>query len=270
MKTPTALLCLALSLTLPTLGQAQGLVERLRDKAGRTAEQIGEATSKTVDTVGGALDQTGEALRGTADKTGAALGSAGRQAGALAGKAVDKVDQTIEETRDSLSDEATPAETRAKLDAMAARALDELIAEEPGARDLLENSYGYAAFDTREIKWTVAAGYGRGVAVNRRTGERTYMKVASAGVGVGLGIGGFASRQVILFEDGFDFGRFVTQGVDASAEARTMAGDETNRAALNFEDGRAVFVLTERGWSVSAKAMGARYWPDKGLDASTD
>jgi hypothetical protein len=270
MKTPAALLCLSLLLTLPALSQGQGLVERLREKAARTAEQIGETTSETVDTVGEALAKTGEVVRDTADKTGHAIGEATAKTGELAGKAVDKVDQTIDETRASLGDEATPAETRAKLDAMAAKALEDLIAEQPGAQDLFENSYGYAAFDTREIKWTVAAGYGRGVAVNRRTDEHIYMKVASAGVGVGLGIGGFASRQVILFEDGFDFGRFVTEGVDASAEARTMVGDDTNRAALNFEDGRAVFVLTERGWSVSAKAMGARYWPDKGLNASAD
>jgi hypothetical protein len=259
MKTPIALLCLSLSLALTGPSQAEGLAERLRDKAERAAERIGEASGKTAETVGGALDKTGDVMRGTVDKT-----------GELAGKAVDKVDETIDETRESLRDEATPAETRAKLDAMAARALDDLIAEYPGAQDLLENSYGYVAFDTREVKWTVAAGYGRGVAVNRRTGEHSYMKVASAGVGVGLGIGGFASRQVILFEDGFDFGRFVTQGIDASAEASTMAGDETNRAALNFENGRAVFVLTERGWSVSAKALGTRYWLDKGLNAGTE
>jgi hypothetical protein len=254
-RNPAALLCLSLTLTLPPLALAQGLVERVRESAGRTAEQVG-----------GALDQTGQAVRNTVDKTGQALGQATEKTGELAGQAVDKVDRTIDDTRKSLGDEATPAETRAKLDAMAEQALADLITEQPQARDLLENSYGYAAFDTREVKWTVAAGYGRGVAVNLRTGEPVYMRVASAGVGMGFGVGGFASRQVILFEDGFDFGRFVTQGVDASAEARTMAGDDTNRAALNFENGRAVFVLNERGWSVSAKAMGARYWRDKGLN----
>ncbi len=44
-----------------------------------------------------------------------------------------------------------------------------------------------------------------------------------------------------------------------------MIGDDTQRLALRFHDGRALFVLTQKGWKVSAKLSGTNYWPDADL-----
>jgi lipid-binding SYLF domain-containing protein len=179
--------------------------------------------------------------------------------------AVGAITETIDSTKESLRDEATPEETRAKLDAMAEMTLDHLFAEKPGSRELFDRSAGYAVFDKREASFYVVAGYGRGVAVDVKTGARTYMKMATTGAGLSLGLGGFASQLVILFDDDARFQKFVTQGLDASASVGTMAGDEKDELALRFDEGKAVFVLTGKGWKVAAKLTGSRYWPDETL-----
>jgi lipid-binding SYLF domain-containing protein len=233
---PAALL-LAAALALPAAAAADSLLGGLKDKAAAAADAIG-------DTAGAAADAVGKA----------------------AGTVVDRTKETLESTRDDLRDEASPAETRAKLNAMAAATLERLFAERPEARPLFDASAGYAVFDTRQVAWGLTAGYGRGVAVDRDTGQRTYMRVGSGGVGVGFGIGGFDTQLVLLFENAFAFHRFVVEGVDATAEAGTLAGEEQDQVAVQFHDGRAMFVLTQKGWKVSAKLAGNRYWPDAALN----
>lgn len=187
--------------------------------------------------------------------------------GDVAGKATGAVTDTIDSTKQSLSDEATPAQTRAKLDAMAETTLERLFVEEPGSRALFDRSAGFAVFDKREASFYVVAGYGRGVAVDARTGARTYMKMATTGAGLSFGLGGFASQVVILFEDSAVFHAFVANGLDAGAGVGAMAGEETETLGVRFDDGKAVFVLTGKGWKVAAKLAGSRYWPDDGLES---
>lgn len=200
-----------------------------------------------------------EGIKGGAAKAAQAVGDA-------AGKATGAVTETVDSTKKSLSDEATPAQTRAKLDAMAKTTLARLFAEEPGSRPLFDRSAGYAVFDKREASFYVVAGYGRGVAVDAKTGARVYMKMATTGAGLSFGLGGFASQLVILFKDSADFDTFVARGLDATAGVGTMAGEEKQDLGVRFDDGKAVFVLTGKGWKVAAKLTGSRYWPDEALN----
>ena len=226
---------------------------------------VGVACNVLADSLLGGLK---EKAAGAAGKIGETTGAAASALGDLTGKAVEQVNETVESTLYDLGDEPTPAETRIKLDTMADETLQRLFAAEPAARALFDASSGYAAFATRQIDAGVAAGYGRGVVVDLETGARTYMRAGSAGVGVSFGFGGFDTRVVILFESPFALQKFVTQGLDASAEAGTMTGDDSRRLALHFDDGRAVFMLTKTGWKVSAKLAGTRYWPDETLNES--
>jgi len=231
---------LCLLLAVPLVGHAaESLLGTLREGAAKAVESVGEVSKD-------AAAATGEAV----------------------GRATGAVSDTIEQTGEALGNEATPAETRAKLDAMAQATLNRLFQEEPGSQALFEHSAGYAVFDKREASFYVIAGYGRGVAVDNRTGERVYMKMATTGAGVGVGLGGFASQLVILFEDQTAFARFIAEGLDGGAEAGALVGDTKERIALGFQDGKAVFVLTGKGWKVSAKLTGSRYWPDETLNPS--
>jgi lipid-binding SYLF domain-containing protein len=234
-----SLLCLLLAgaADVPKHAAAQSMFDGLKEKAAKAAEQVGGAASAAADTVGKATN-----------------------------KAVEAANETVESTQQALRDEDTPEATRAKLDAMADATLQRLFTDEPNSRALFDASVGYAVFDTRQVQYIAAAGYGRGVAVDRETGQPTYMKMGSAGVGISFGFGGFDTQFVILFENAFGFNKFITQGMDATAEAGTMTGDSKDQLALRFDDGRAVFVLTKKGWKISAKLSGTKYWPDEALN----
>jgi len=192
--------------------------------------------------------------------------NAAKAVGNAAGKAGDAVTGTIDSTKKSLRDEATPEATRAKLDAMAKKTLARLFSEQPDSRALFDQSSGYAVFDAREASFYVVAGYGRGVAVNRKTNSRTYMKMATTGAGLSFGLGGWESQLVILFKSKADLDKFAKEGHDASAQAGAMAGEDKEQLTQHFSDGKAVFTLTKKGWKVGAKLTGSRYWPDEELN----
>jgi hypothetical protein len=46
-----------------------------------------------------------------------------------------------------------------------------------------------------------------------------------------------------------------------------MAGEKKDELALQFNEGKAVWVLlTKEGWKIAAKLTGSRYWPDDELN----
>lgn len=199
------------------------------------------------------------------------LGSKVSRGVSKAGEAVDKaaksVAQTVESTVALAEGEGTPELTRQKLDATAEASLARLFAENPAAMDLFRQSAGYAVIDSRRsILLGIAAGFGRGVAVSLADGQKTYIRMATGGVGLGVGFGGFESQMVILFETPADFQRFVTYGYDASGEANARMGEQKAGETLRFVQGRSIFVLGKKGWRVNASAAGTKYWPDPALN----
>ncbi|EIC21076.1 lipid-binding SYLF domain-containing protein [Thiorhodovibrio frisius] len=231
---PTAALILLL---VPLLATAQLPLEGLKQGAEKAAKAVGDTTKGAVTAVGQA-----------------------------AGTATGAVKETVDSAQESLGNEATPQETRDKLDAMAKKTLERLFTDQPDSQKLFERSAGYAVFDRREASFYVVAGYGRGVAVERETDEHTYMKMATTGAGVSFGLGGFASQLVILFESDALLQKFINQGLDGSAEIGTMTGEEKDQLRLGFDNGKAVFILTGKGWKIGAKLTGSRYWPDDSLN----
>lgn len=180
---------------------------------------------------------------------------------------VKNVDESIDSTEELVSNEEMPELTRQRLDSHASETLARLFSEEPDALSLFDQSAGYAVFDTRRIGVIgVSGGFGRGVAVSRLTEQRTYMQMGTGGVNLSLGIGGFDRQIVILFEDPAKFGIFTTGGYDATADAGAMFGDDKTEEAVRFVDGRTIFVLTKKGWKVSATATGTKYWVDEKLN----
>ena len=177
------------------------------------------------------------------------------------------VDNTVHSTVDLAKGEATPQLTREKLDGMAEVSLTRLFSENPAAAAQFETSAGYAVFDSRKsVLLGVTAGFGRGVAVPKPDGARTYMKMATGGVGFAFGIGGFETQVVILFETPEAFDTFVRYGYDSSGQTGAAMGDDIVQQTVRFTDGRSIFVLGKKGWRVSATAAGTKYWPDPALN----
>jgi lipid-binding SYLF domain-containing protein len=153
---------------------------------------------------------------------------------------------------------------RLVIDAMAGETLDRLMILRPKAKELFETSYGYAVFDSFKFGIGLSGAGGTGVAVDRKTGKRIYMKMGSAGIG--LTLGGQKYRVIFLMQDSQTFDRFVTNGWYADASARAAAGSEGGASGTAFVNGLAIFQLNQAGLMASLDISSTWYSKDDELN----
>jgi lipid-binding SYLF domain-containing protein len=156
---------------------------------------------------------------------------------------------------------------RAKIDEMANLALKTLIAKSSKAEALYGESYGYAVFDNLKLAFFLSGGGGNGVAVVKASGDRTYMKMGTAGIGIGLG--GKKFQVVFLFQDERTFTNFVNRGWQADASASAAAGNEGTGVQTGFVNGLAVYQLGETGLIAQVDIAGTKYWQNEKLNETT-
>ena len=82
---------------------------------------------------------------------------------------------------------SSPEKKRQKIDVNARHGLERLLTEDAKAKRLFESAHSYAVFDATKIAIGLTGGGGSGVAVEKETGKRIYMKTGTGGVGLGLG-----------------------------------------------------------------------------------
>jgi len=153
---------------------------------------------------------------------------------------------------------------QAKIGETAQGSLDEVFKGNKAAKELYNNSYGWAAFDNLKIAWGFSGGGGNGVAVNKKSGARTYMKVGTVGVGLGLGVQKY--QVVFLFQDEKTFRNFVDKGWQADATAQATAGTAGVGGQTGFVNGIAIYQITDKGLMASADIAGTKYWKNKKLN----
>jgi len=185
-----------------------------------------------------------------------------------AGKAVTDtagaVGDDLKETGEGISGSETPAERRAEVDAAEREALRKLFAKSSGAKKLYDVSYGYAVFDTKKFSFMITTGFGAGVAVERGSGKRTYMKMATGGVNVGAG--GQYFKLVFLFENRRSFSNFVNEGWEATGQASAVGGKDSLETEARFVEGMAIYQITDAGIMLAANIAGTKYWKDEKLN----
>jgi lipid-binding SYLF domain-containing protein len=150
------------------------------------------------------------------------------------------------------------AKKRTKIDARSSEILDQVLGESANAKELYEIAMGYAVFDNTKAALGISGGGGSGVAVEKASGTRTYMKMGIAGVGFGIGIKSY--QVIMLFENEKVFRNFVDKGWQADTQAGAAAGTKGVAAKTTFHDGMAVFVRTKKGLMASADVSGTKYW----------
>ena len=153
---------------------------------------------------------------------------------------------------------------QAKIGETAQESLNEVLKESKGAKELYNNSYGWAAFDNLKIAYGFSGGGGNGVAVNKKSGARTYMKVGTVGVGFGLGAQKY--QVVFLFQDEKTFRNFVDKGWQADATAQATAGTAGVGGQTGFVNGVAIYQITDKGLMASADIAGTKYWKNNKLN----
>ena len=173
------------------------------------------------------------------------------------------------------------AQKKENIDKIARETMERLFKDNPDSKELYDLAYGAAVFDMRQTKLVLSGGGGSGVALERESGKRTYMKTASLGVGIGLGIQFY--QVVFIFETAEVMHYFVEEGWEVSSGANAVAGEEGQNlhatatdtdkiaaganASAGYADGIAVFQFTEKGYMLQADISGTKYWKDKGLNA---
>jgi lipid-binding SYLF domain-containing protein len=153
---------------------------------------------------------------------------------------------------------------RMKIDETAKETLDVLLAKSPKAEMLLHHAYGWAVFDNLKLALGFSGGGGNGVAVVKDTGERTYMQMGTAGIGLGLGVNSY--QVVFLFQDEQTFRTFVDNGWQADATASAVAGEAGAEAKTDFTNGLAIYQLTDKGLMLHADIAGTKYWKNEKLN----
>lgn len=153
---------------------------------------------------------------------------------------------------------------RMKIKETAQASFNEVMEKNPKAKELWDQSYGWAAFDNLKLAFGFSGGGGNGVAVNRKTGEHTYMKMGTVGVGLGLGANKY--QVLFLFQDEKTFNNFVDKGWQADAGASAVAGTKGAEVKTGFVNGMAVYQITDKGLMAAADIAGTKYWKNDKLN----
>jgi lipid-binding SYLF domain-containing protein len=171
---------------------------------------------------------------------------------------------------------ATPAwadadADRAKIRAMRDSVLSELYEVHPGARAKINRSVGYAVFSNVGINVffaSVAGGHGVVVQKGVFKNSETFMKMASGGLGLGIGVKDF--RAVFIFYDQQRLDEFINKGWDFSGQADAAAKSDDKGGSLSTAatviPGVEIYQITENGLALQATLQGTKYWKDDDLN----
>ncbi|KEQ11582.1 hypothetical protein GZ77_23965 [Endozoicomonas montiporae] len=162
------------------------------------------------------------------------------------------------------------AERQGYVNDMRSETLKMLYDYKPSVEAQLSEAAGYAVFSNVNSNLILlSAGAGYGVVHDNQSGKDTYMRMASAGLGIGLGIKDF--RAVIVFDKHKTLEDFIKNGWDftGQADAAIKSGDkggELISGTVNTDLGITFYQFTENGLVAQATLQGTKYWVDKDLN----
>jgi lipid-binding SYLF domain-containing protein len=151
---------------------------------------------------------------------------------------------------------------RADIQKSTEETLQRLYQAQPGAKTAIDNAAGYAVFSNVGVKIFVAgSGKGTGMAVDKKTGKATYMKMLEVQAGLGMGVKKF--RLVWVFEKAGDFNKFVNTGWEiggqASAAAKSAEKGKALAGAMSVSPGVWLYQLTDEGLAAELTVKGTKY-----------
>lgn len=163
----------------------------------------------------------------------------------------------------------SPDQKKTAINAMHDETLAKLYNQRPTARDVINKSAGYAVFSNVNAQYLiVGGGGGYGVAVDRSSGHKTYMKMVQGGVGLGLGVQDI--RVVFVFHSDRSYMNFVNKGwefggqADAAAKARDKGVAATGEVSIDSET--TMYTMSEAGLMAKVNLAGTKYWRDESLN----
>jgi len=155
------------------------------------------------------------------------------------------------------------AEHRAQILTMSKDAIDELRKDQ-GAHELLDDAYGYAVFDTTKGGFIVTGAGGTGAAMHKNGTSPVYMHLGAGGVGLGAGLENY--KLILLFQDQDTYDKFIQGAWSAGVSAQAAAGSEGKATVAKFNNGVAVYHLTDKGVIAQVDVTGVKFWPSDKLN----
>ena len=163
----------------------------------------------------------------------------------------------------------TPEEQRAKLDEMSEQVLARMYEKYPSAEEAVQEGYAYCTISASAVKFgLVGDDHGRGVAVNKETDERIYVKMKEVTLGINLGAKEYDLLFIIADKEAWD--RFISGNIKFGSEASAQASDGVSGGA--FADAKIaangvwVYQLDKKGLAVELSLKGARISPYRSLN----
>lgn len=143
---------------------------------------------------------------------------------------------------------------RSELDAMADKAVADLIDQDASLQKDIDESIGYAVGNAKLTKVPlVGGGGGEGVLVNKKTDKRTYFTVNRFDVGGGVGARSF--KILLVFDSADVLGKFEDGTREFQAGAEVSAGSAAAEGSAAPEDqGYKMHVLSDGGASATVTA----------------
>lgn len=155
------------------------------------------------------------------------------------------------------------------IDELVERTLADLYKQEAATRREIADSVGYAIMSNTVLKVPlVGVGRGYGVAINNRTGERTYIRMERFDLGGGLGAR--SERPIVIFQQEEKFNEFIegSWSANAGAEAAAKVGEAgaaggVERGNLPGGKGYSLHLITDTGVSATLTVGVIRVKPVK-------
>jgi lipid-binding SYLF domain-containing protein len=160
-------------------------------------------------------------------------------------------------------------EKREKSRKMSAEALQDLYKLQPTSQAAIQKAAGYAVFDNMGVNvLLLSTARGSGLAVNNRSKQETFMKMASAGAGLGMGVKDYV--VVFVFENDKALAQFLDSGWSGSAQAdaAAKAGEKGGAysGAAEVAPGVWVYQITKNGLALQLTLQGTKYYKDDKLN----
>ncbi len=161
------------------------------------------------------------------------------------------------------------AKQQKKIQKAHKKGLSELYKIEPAAQSKIASAYGYAVFTNTGVNlFVLSSGNGKGIAINKATGQQTYMKMISLGAGVGIGLKSYYA--IFVFEDKAGFDNFLESGwsADGQADATADTGDQGGgvSVAMTVAPGVLLYQIADKGLAAQATVQGVKFLVDDSLN----
>ena len=160
------------------------------------------------------------------------------------------------------------AKKQAEVRKAAETSLQKFYKADPKLKDAVAKAPGYAVFTTFGLSFIVGGAGGKGVAMDNKTKQVTYMDMAQASAGFQAGVA--QSETLHIFKTAEGFRNFVDKGWEASGSGTAQAGAGGKSVGVGqgkqFVSDATSYTLTKNGLQAGIAVEGTKYWKDKELN----